>query len=170
MAWNPTPADKKVIERMASAGMIQKMVAVALGITPRTLSRSQIAIDIYNKNQSEIITQIAESAIQKALTEKDTGMMAFILKTRGGWRENKSYVEIDDFEGDYHAKVKAIDNAFSDGKLAIEEYKMLSDTLNDRFRNETMVEQHAKRIEELEKQAGFFVSAAENKENKNAKT
>lgn len=162
MAWSPTPDNIEVIKRMASAGMIQKMVAVAIGVSLPTFHRSQIAKSIYHQYQSEVITKVGESAIQKATKEDaDTAMIAFILKTRGGWRENKSYICIEDFDGDYYQKVKAVDHAFKEGKISIDEYKMLSDTLNDRFRNETLVEQHAKRIQELEKKAGFFISATE---------
>lgn len=153
-SWSATPDQLKVIERMAAAGMTKKLVCVALGISPRTMDRNQIATEAYRAAFTEMITQVGESAIQKSLhPNADTALLCFILKTRGGWREKKSYICIDDFDGDYKQKTQAIDREFREGNITIDEYKMLSDTINDRYRNEAQVEDHEKRLMELEKKA-----------------
>jgi hypothetical protein len=155
--WAPTETELKMIARMAKAGMTIKMVCIALGRSVSTFHRCEKAHEMYGMKIAEAITMVGESAMQRIHSgEADTALHCFILKTRGGWKENETYLNLDDFCGEdgeeitLEAKLKIIDRQFAGGSLSVQNYKLLSDAISNRIKIDLVVQDIDSRLKELE--------------------
>lgn len=145
-AYIPSAIDIDTVKRMASHGMNLDMIAKAIGVHETTLWRNKQLKTIYNQEFAKAIDKVAECALSKAMDGEDAGLMIFILKTRARWKEH-TFVELDDFKGDYADKKIAIDEAFREGRLSVESYEKLSKALTDQYQ----VDEHEQRLSLVEK-------------------
>lgn len=145
-AYIPSAIDIDTVKRMASNGMNLDMIAKAIGVHETTLWRNKQLKTIYNQEFAKAIDKVAECALSKAMDGEDAGLMIFILKTRARWKEH-TFIELDDFKGDYAEKKIAIDEAFREGRLSVENYEKLSKSLTDQYQ----VDEHEQRLSLVEK-------------------
>lgn len=158
-AWKPTKTELKMIQRMGKAGMKMTTVATALGRSYRSIVRNEEANSTFSKAITESITKVGESAIQRVLSgDADTALYAFILKTRGHWKESEVFITLDDLDDEnkeleLRDRLRLIDKMFADGKISISNYKTLSDTLSNRLKVDMVIDDVQKRVEKLEQRA-----------------
>lgn len=145
-AYIPSQVDIDTVKRMAAHGMNLDTIAKALGIHETTLWRNPQLKKIYNQEYAKSFDKVAECALSKALQGEDSALMIFILKTRARWKEH-TFIELDDFTGDYSDKKLAIDEAFREGRLSVENYEKLSKSLTDQYQ----VNEHEQRLSLVEK-------------------
>lgn len=138
-AYKATPKEEKIIARMAANGLDIQMICDYLGICIQTFETHPELQAIYRKNFSGLVEKVAQTLIQKALETQDNILMMFLMKTRGKWSE-QSYVKFNEFEGDYYTKKSAIDTAFKQGRISIENYCKLSGSLTDQFKVDEVLE------------------------------
>jgi predicted transcriptional regulator len=87
-----TPKILKEIEDMASLGMLQKDIALCLGITPQFLSEKkgnchELDEAIKRGNANGLL--VASSALRTCIAEKEIAAIIYYLKVKHGWREKE---------------------------------------------------------------------------------
>lgn len=100
-AHKPTKATRLAVKSMSAFGIDQDLIAGQLGITGKTLRK-------YYPNEIkfggvELVSKVAQRLFTKASSKKmdHAGVVAaiFILKARGGWRDDYRKVELSNADG-----------------------------------------------------------------------
>lgn len=90
--WKPSAEDLKKAEALASRGMTQEQIALALGISQSTYykykSEESEFSEIIKRGQAIGIAKVAD-ALRSRVEEGDTTAMIFFLKARAGWSDRQ---------------------------------------------------------------------------------
>lgn len=98
--WLPTDAELEQVEKLASIGITEEMIADYLGVSVSTFqaawkkNRSGLRQRI-SKGRARAGAVVANKAFQMASSGENTTMTIFWLKTRLRWKETSS-LEIED--------------------------------------------------------------------------
>lgn len=79
-------------EEMASLGMLEKDIALCLGIRPETLTRKKAICDQLNqaiKRGNAKGLHNATKALRSCIADKEIAAIIYYLKVKHGWREKE---------------------------------------------------------------------------------
>lgn len=83
--YEPTTADFKLVEAMASVGITHEQIAEVINVSLPTLYK--YFQDILDTAAVKATTKVAASLYENATVKKNVTAQIFWMKTRGGWRE-----------------------------------------------------------------------------------
>lgn len=96
---NKIKFDYKEVANLAARGLTQKQVAMALGVSPRTvtdrLTNDKDFYDAFEQGRSKGLAKVADALFKNATQNNNTAAQIFIMKARGGWKEvDKQEIEV----------------------------------------------------------------------------
>jgi hypothetical protein len=86
--FKPSAEHRRTVEAMSGYGMTEEQIAILIGprgIDPKTL-RKHFRREL-SRGAAQAMAKLKQTAYQMATVEKNTTMIIFLLKTRGGSRE-----------------------------------------------------------------------------------
>ncbi|MDH4378682.1 MAG: hypothetical protein QE263_02080 [Vampirovibrionales bacterium] len=78
----------KMIEALAAYGVPQEIIAIKLGVSPKTLRAN--GREAYQTGKAIGIANVSKTAYEMAMSKKDGKMTRFYLRTQAGLREQRS--------------------------------------------------------------------------------
>ena len=96
---NKIKFDYKEVANLAAHGLTQQQVAMALGVSPRTvtdrLTNDKEFHDAFEQGRSKGLAKVADALFKNATQNNNTAAQIFIMKARGGWKEvDKQEIEV----------------------------------------------------------------------------
>lgn len=96
---NKIEFDYKEVSNLAARGLTQQQVALALGVSLRTVANrlvdDQKFADAFEKGRAKGLAKVADALFRNATQNNNTAAQIFIMKARGGWKEvDKQEIEV----------------------------------------------------------------------------
>jgi hypothetical protein len=91
-AFKPTDKDRRIVETMTGFGATQEDIGRVIGLSLNTLRKY-----FENELQQGVIkanTAVAQSLFETATKDKNVTAMIFWLKTRAGWKESATTIDM----------------------------------------------------------------------------